>query len=260
MPDKVRLEKHDGIGELILNSPPANALSDKFLEQFQDKVRLAAEDCDIRSVLFRSEVPGIFMAGADLKKMLERSRGGLREYMNRVRHVLRDIETMPQPTVAIINGHALGGGCELALCCDFRFMCRGKGRIGLPEVNLGIIPAAGGTGRLPRLIGIGRSRDIIMMGETLTGKEALKTGLIDRLFEPEELLNESLKFAGGLAGRATRAIAAIKECLRTPYRDNSADAEEKDLTKFLSLVHDTEDAKEGVKAFNEKRKPDFRGR
>ncbi len=168
-------------------------------------------------------------------------------------------EAMPQPTIAVINGHALGGGCELAICCDFRFMCGGKGRIGLPEVNLGIMPAAGGTGRLPRLIGAARSRDIIMMGTILTAEEALNIGLIDRVYEPGALLDESRKFAGDLAGRATLAIAAIKECLRTPQGDTPPDADEKDLDRFLSLVHDTEDAKEGVKAFNEKRIARFRG-
>jgi enoyl-CoA hydratase/carnithine racemase len=253
LPDLVNLEKLDGIGEIILNSPPANALGDEFLEQLQESVRLATEAPDIRSVLFRSEVQGIFMAGADLKKMLERSREDLRQYMNRVRAILNDIEAMPQPTIAVINGHALGGGCELTLCCDFRFMCGGKGRIGLPEVNLGIMPAAGGTRRLPRLIGMAKSRDIIMMGAGLTGEEALGIGLIDRVYEPGALLDESRRFAGDLAGRATRAIAAIKACLRGTAPDGE------DLDRFLSLIHDTEDAKEGVKAFNERRTALFRG-
>nr|HID57716.1 hypothetical protein [Desulfobacterales bacterium] len=260
MSELVRLEKKEGVGEIIMNSPPANAMSKELLEQLSEIVDQIRDDREVRAVLLRSEVPKIFMAGADLKMMLSLGRDEFKQYIKRAQDIYNSLESLPQPTIAVISGHALGGGCELTLCCDFRFMSRKKARIGLPEVTLGLLPGAGGTQRLPRLIGMAKARELLIWGSQLTGEDALEIGLVDKVFEPDELLPESIKIAKELATKATLAIGKIKECLRVPPQEILSRGLEQELEGITYLFADTEDTKEGIAAFNEKRAPKYRGR
>ncbi len=174
----------------------------------------------------------------------------------RLQHVINKIEELPFPVIAAINGHAMGGGLELALACDFRFMALGKGRVGLPEVKLGLLPGAGGTQRLSRLIGKTRAKEMIYSSCLLDPGEALAWGLVDRVFPPEVLMQECLRYADEFAKRPGNAIAEIKACidkgLDKPIQ-HGLNLEMAALEKLLK----TDDAREGVTAFLEKRDPHF---
>ena len=166
---------------------------------------------------------------------------------------------MRKVVIAAIHGHALGGGCELALACDYRIMAAGKGLIGLPEATLGILPGAGGTQRLPRLVGQARAMDILLRGRAMGPEEALQIGLVDRVFEAGSFMEEVMTFAGQLAAGAGKAMghikAAVLEGIDLPM-DQALAVERRHGLSNLG----TRDAKEGLAAFAEKRKPDFQSR
>lgn len=261
MPEIIHLEKAGGVGQVIMDSPPANALSPALLAQMDQVLAAIEGDDDIRAVLFRSALPKIFMAGADLKYLLGLDEEGFRRYARTAQDLVNRVESLPKPTLAVLNGHTLGGGCEFCLACDFRYMTASKAAIGLPEVALGLLPGAGGTQRLTRLIGRGRATELLLTGRTLDGPGALAVGLVDRIFEDSEhLLAESLQMVETLAQGATRAIARIKACLRKAGEDSLSVGLDAELEGIVHLFTRTRDAKEGVTAFSEKRVPHFTGR
>jgi enoyl-CoA hydratase len=198
-----------------------------------------------------------FVAGADIKYMqglgvLEARRWG------RLGHACADLlETMPKPTLAAINGFALGGGCELALACDLRYAAT-SARLGQPEVSIGIIPGWGGTQRLARATGIGFAKELILTGRMVDAEEALQRGLVNAVFPPDELLEGALGVARGLASRSPVALAAAKDaCNRALGELGPNLAYEANL---FAMLFSTDDQKEGMAAFVEKRQPEFRGR
>ncbi|MBI5018246.1 MAG: enoyl-CoA hydratase/isomerase family protein [Deltaproteobacteria bacterium] len=260
MSDVVRWEKQDGVAHIILNSPPANAMSPQLMAQLDHAVGEVAGDRDCRAVVFRSEVKKVFMAGADLKYLLSLDEPGFREYIKSSQDTFNRIESLPKPTIAILSGHALGGGCEFSLCCDFRYMADSGALIGLPEVGLGLLPGAGGTQRLPRLIGRSKATELLLRGTTLKGPDALTIGLVDRVYPSESLLAESIRQAEELARGATEAIAQIKACLRASSQEALSAGLAQELDGIAYLFGRTEDSKEGLLAFNEKRPPAYKGR
>ncbi len=260
MPELIQIEKKNGVAHIILNSPPANAMSPELMQPLNDAVKQVGTDQDSRAVIFRSTVDKIFMAGADLKHLLSLKKEDFRRYIKIAQDILTRIEALSKPTIAILHGHTLGGGCELALCCDFRFMADAKALIGVPEVGLGLLPGAGGTQRLPRLIGRSKATDMLIRGTTLKGPDALAIGLVDRVFPPDQLLPEGIRVAEELAQGATQAIAQIKECLRIPSQKALSDGLAQELDGITYLFTQTHDAKEGIAAFNEKRPPKYSGR
>ncbi|UCF90605.1 MAG: enoyl-CoA hydratase/isomerase family protein, partial [Desulfobacterales bacterium] len=219
MADLVSLEKRNGVAHVIMNSPPANAMSVALMTQLTELLGQLETDAESRAVIFRSALEKIFMAGADLKHLLRVDAKGFREYIKFAQDLVNRIETLPKPTFAVLSGHALGGGCEFALACDFRYMSETKAIIGLPEVTLGLLPGAGGTQRLPRLIGRSKAVELLLTGNALKGPEALAIGLVDRIYPAEQLLEESVKVAAKLAQGATQAIGQIKACLRSSSQD-----------------------------------------
>jgi enoyl-CoA hydratase/carnithine racemase len=256
----VQLEKTDGVAHVILNSPPANAMSPELMQQLDDVVKELTADRESRAVVFRSGLEKIFMAGADLKHLLSLNGEDFQRYIKEAQDILCGIEELPQPTIAVINGHALGGGCELTLCCDFRFMADTKATIGVPEVKLGLLPGAGGTQRLPRLVGRSSATEMLLRGSTLTGPNALSIGLVDKVFPPDILLSESIRLAEELSQGATRAIAKIKECLRIPTQNLLTDGLAQELEGIGYLFTQSLDTKEGIEAFSQKRPPKYIGK
>jgi enoyl-CoA hydratase/carnithine racemase len=256
----VFLEKSKGVAHVIMNSAPVNAMSPELLQQLDELIGQLETDSEIRAVLFRSALKKIFMAGADLKHLLSLDEEDFREYIKFVQDLVNRIEMLPKPTIAVLNGHAMGGGCEFALACDFRYMSESKAMIGLPEVTLGLLPGAGGTQRLPRLIGRSKSTELLLTGKTLKGPDALAIGLADRVYPADQLLAESVKVAESLAQGATQAIGQIKACLRKPSHDLLDAGLTQELDGITYLFKHTQDAQEGIAAFNEKRAPKYQGR
>ena len=260
MPYQFLAMQQDGrILTITLNRPPSNALNRELGEELFRAFGEAEKMDDVTVVVVASALEKAFVAGADIKEMAAMSRDDSEAFSKLLQEANNTLARMKKVAIAAINGHALGGGCELALACDYRFMAAGKGLIGLPEATLGILPGAGGTQRLPRLVGLARAMDILLRGRAMGPEEALQIGLVDRVFEAESFMEEVMKFAGQLAAGAGKAMGYIKAAVREGI----------DLPMEQALVVErrygfanlgTHDAKEGLRAFAEKRKPDFQSR
>jgi len=210
-------------------------------------------------VVVASALEKAFVAGADIKEMAAMGRDDSEAFSKLLQDANDTLARMKKVVIAAINGHALGGGCELALACDYRIMAAGKGLIGLPEATLGILPGAGGTQRLPRLVGLSRAMDILLRGKAMGAEEALAIGLVDRVVEATGFMEEVMKFANQLASGAGKAMgyikAAVREGIDLPMEQALA-VERRYGMENLG----THDAGEGLRAFAEKRKPDFQSR
>jgi enoyl-CoA hydratase len=199
-----------------------------------------------------------FIAGADIKYMSGLGAAEAREWGNLGQETGRLLETMPKPTIAAVNGFALGGGCELALACDFRYAAS-TARLGQPEVNLGIIPGWGGTQRLARAVGIGAAKELVMTGRMVDADEAVRIGLVNAVFEPAELLEKTLEIARTLLAKGPLALAAAKAALNRALAGDHAENLRHEVEAFGELFASA-DAKEGMTAFGEKREPRFSGK
>jgi enoyl-CoA hydratase len=212
---------------------------------------------EVRVIVFTGAGDRAFIAGADIGEFAGRTPLEQRAIMNE-RRVFDEIATYPKPTIAMINGFALGGGCELAMACDIRIAGR-SAQLGQPEIRLGIIPGGGATQRLPRLVGTGRALRLILSGELIDASEAWRIGLVDTLVEDNELLQHTMTFARSLARYSPVTLrlakAAVAAALETPLSAGLAIERELFITAFAS-----EDRKEGVAAFLEKRNAEFTGR
>lgn len=241
-----------------LNRLPMNALSRAFGRELHSAFSEASRMDGVSVVVIASLSDRAFIAGADIQEMAGMSRKDSEEFSALLQEVNNLLAGMRKVVIAAIRGHALGGGCELALACDYRFMAAGKGRIGLPEATLGILPGAGGTQRLPRLVGLSRAMDLLLRGRSLTPEEALSIGLVDRVLEPGNFLDEVMAFANELAAGAGLAMgyikAAVREGMELPLSQALAVERKYGLENLGS-----HDAKEGLAAFAGKRKPQFTG-
>jgi len=247
-----------GIRQVVLDKPPANSLSLDLIDEIADTAAILQEDTATRVVVVRSAVPGMFMAGADLA-MVEQNWERIDEVAARLRRAFTAWERLRCPTIAAIDGHALGGGCEWALTFDFRCMARGRGRIGLPESQRGLLPAGGGTQRLARLLGRARTIDLAMRGRLLDADEAAAIGLVTSACEPGELGGETGRLAEELAGLAPLTLAAIKRIV-LEGEDLTLDEGLTLESKAMVELTKSADALEGVRSFLERRPPRFEGR
>jgi enoyl-CoA hydratase len=260
----LEIEKRQDIVFIYFNAPPANGLNMQMVQDLSDRLdELKESNVPVSCLIITSRVTDIFIAGADIKMIKAFMEGpdlvgDMVRSNTLLQNTINKIESLPFPVLAAINGHAMGGGLELALACDFRFMATGKARIGLPEVNLGLLPGAGGTQRLSRLIGKSRAKDIIFNARFLDAEAALSCGIVDRVFAPDALFPECMKYAEGLAGRAMRSIAVVKRCINQGLDGTMAQGLAIEMDAVKELLK-TMDAQEGVSAFIEKRKPVFRG-
>lgn len=253
----VSLQKDGPVAVVTFNRPPVNALSVQFLHEIDAAVQAVERDDEVRAVLFRSDIPGIFIAGADLHTFKEEATS--QAAMDAFHGCFNRLERLPKPTVAAVSGHALGGGCEFTLACDFRLMIDdGRSTIGLPEVTLGIFPGAGGTQRLPRIVGQAKALDIIMHGRRLGGQEALAAGLVHELLPADGFDEAVRKYAEKLASGPTKALAAAKAHVLAAFNMPIDEGLQAEAQAFLA-VRKTKDAAEGIEAFLEKRQPRFVG-
>jgi enoyl-CoA hydratase/carnithine racemase len=255
--ESVRVERDGAVATIRLDRPPANALAEAVSLELWDAAREVERDEAIRAVVVWGG-ERIFAAGADVKAMADFGPREVGASVGALEGALRHLEAIPKPVIAAINGYALGGGCELALACDFRYAAV-DARLGLPEIRLGIIPGAGGTQRLPRLVGLGRARDLIFTGRHIEADEALEMGLVDRVIAAERVYDEALERATAFAtGPAVAYRAAKLALLASANRPLEAGLDvERDLFRELFA---TQDQKEGMRAFLEKRDPRFTGR
>jgi enoyl-CoA hydratase len=220
-------------------------------------VELSGEE-STRVVVLTGAGEKAFAAGADIKYMSGLGVAEAKEWGALGHEATRLLETMPKPTIAAVNGFALGGGCELALACDIRYAAS-SAKLGQPEINLGIIPGWGGTQRLARVAGVGFAKDLILTGRTVDADEALRRGLIEAVFEPDELMEKTLERAREIASKSPLALAAAKAAVNRAFQGEHADNLEHEAESFGDLFA-SEDAKEGLAAFVERREPTFRGR
>jgi enoyl-CoA hydratase len=258
MPDRVLfLERFsdEHIAVLTFERPPLNAIDEQVVTELAEATAELAADDGTRAVLVRSALEGVFMAGADITEFERIAEEGIDRALL-VQHVFTGLAELPQPTVAAINGHALGGGLELALACDFRFASRTDGAlIGLPEVRLGLLPGAGGTQRLTRLVGPARATELIMKGIQLSPEQAAADGIVHFLVEPEELEPKSRDYTVRLARQAPIALRGIKRAIRAASSPDGLSVEAEAFREALA----SGDAQVGVKAFLEGEKPSFSG-
>lgn len=255
----ITMNKAGRVLTIVLNRPPTNPLNSEFGQELFNAFSEAEQMDDVTVVVITSALEKAFIAGADIKEMAAMGLDESEAFSKLLQGANNILSGMKKVVIAAINGHALGGGCELALACDYRFMAAGKGLIGLPEATLGILPGAGGTQRLPRLIGLAKARDIMLFGKVMGGEEALAIGLVDRVIAAENFLPEVMEFAAKLASGAGKALGCIKVAVNEGFDlplDQALVVERKYGLENLK----THDAKEGLTAFGEKRKPDFQNR
>jgi len=261
MSEEARLlsEREGAVLTLTINRPTAlNALDAATIRALAEAVGGVAATPEIRCVVLTGAGEKAFVAGADIAAMASLGPWEAHTFAA-LGHALGDaLEALPVPVIAAVNGFALGGGCELALACDFIFASRAA-RFGQPEVNLGLIPGFGGTQRLPRRIGVARARELIFTGEMIGAEEALRIGLVNKLCEPGELLPKARAAAAVIAAKPPLAIAEAKRALRRSEELPLSAGNQLEQQLFAGLFA-TADRREGMQAFLEKRPAKFQGR
>jgi enoyl-CoA hydratase/carnithine racemase len=257
MGEFVRLEVEGPVATIRLDRPPANAISRQVSDELRDAALEAGRQDEVRAVVVWGG-PKTFAAGADLKEVAGLGPKEIRPVVSALGEALNLLEEMPKVTIAAIEGYCLGGGCELALACDFRFAAQ-DATLGQPEIALGIIPGAGGTQRLTRLVGQARARDLIYSGRRVGADEALTLGLVDRVTPPGEAGRVAAEVAMRYANGPTLALAAAKEAMNAAALGDLRRGLGLERDVFVSLFG-TADQKEGVRAFLEKREPRFTGK
>ena len=254
----ISLTQEGAIGILTLNRPEAmNALNDELIGELNQAIDKIAQDDKIR-VLIVTGGDKVFAAGGDIKAMLKCGPWEAKNYVSPIHKAFNQIADLPKPTIAAITGFALGGGVELTLTCDFRIAAE-NAKFGFPEINLGIFPAAGGSQRLPRLIGMSKAKELMFTGDTIDAATALSIGLLNQVVVKEEVMEQAIKLAKKLAAKPPLAIKNLKESMHNVFNMDLNMGLNMELEKLCSLFV-TEDQKEGMNAFIEKTKPVFKGR
>ena len=246
------------VGFITLDKPPANSYDKDFMDEMGAAVDAAASDDAVKAVIVRSASKRFFCAGADIKAFLANDTAGNMAMIEKGHEVLASIARIPKVFIALVEGHALGGGLEISLACDLRFGARGSYKLGVPEVTLGLLPGNGGTQRLSRIIGVPRALDLMITGRQLSPGEAHGLGILNRLFPAAEAADKTREYAEALAGGATTAIGEIKLATYAGVDGRIADGLARER-EGIARLFETADAREGLSAFTEKRKAEFTG-
>ncbi len=256
--NNIVLERRGRVAVITINRPEKlNALNIATRREIVDAFESLRDDASIRVVVITGAGEKAFIAGADIGEFAGRTALQQREIMRGCRS-FDGMEDFPKPVIAMINGYALGGGCELAMACDIR-IASSQAKLGQPEIKLGIIPGGGGTQRLPRLIGEGKAMELILTGEMISAEEALRLGLVNQVTPPAELEARTMELANRIAEMSPVALMAAKQAVKSASRlDLRAGLDTE--TDLFALSFSSEDKEEGVRAFLEKRKPEFKGK
>src|SRR5271169_4974711 len=246
MGEFIKLEIADGIGTILLNRPPINALNDQLTSELADAAQVASESDEIRAVIIYGGEK-VFAGGADIKQMAEASYAEMAVRSGRLQAAMGLVAGIPKPVVAAITGFALGGGLELALCADFRVVGE-SAKFGVPEILLGVIPGLGGTQRLPRLIGPARAKNLIHTGRFADAEEALRIGLVDQVVPDAEVYRAATRFAGQFVSGPALALRAAKQAIDTGL-DVGLDAGLEVERLHFAALFATEDQKLGMQSF-----------
>lgn len=257
--NNVRFQKEDAIAVIMIDRPKAlNALNYETLQELLYCFGLLEKAKEIRAVILTGGGEKAFVAGADIAYMQELDALAAAEFAGLGHKVMTAIENLPQPVIAAVNGFALGGGCELALACDFRIAAE-NAKFGQPEVNLGVIPGFGGTQRLPRLIGKGLASELLYTGNIIDAAEAMRIGLVNRVVASDQLLETCRKAANKIAAKGPIAIRLCKKTVNTGVEMDLDRANSYEAIQFGQCFA-SEDQKEGMRAFLEKRAAVFQGK
>lgn len=252
------VEKEGNLAVVKLNRPPVNSLSAKSYSEIYEAFCELEKDDEVRAIIVTGAGEKAFGAGLDVIDVAGKTIPECSQFLDVVRKCLDKVSGIPKPTVAALFGFVFGGGCELALCCDLRISTP-DANIGCPEINLGIMPGSGGTQRLPRLLGVGKAKELLLMGDTVSGEEAYRIGLVNKVVPKESLMEEAKGWAKKLASKPRVASALIKNAIDSGMNMDlpSALTYEKEC---FTLTYVSEDGREGIAAFAEKRKPNFKGK
>jgi enoyl-CoA hydratase len=251
------VQKEDRIAVVTINRPPANALSHATLKELDALLDDLERDGQVKAIVLTGE-GRFFIAGADIKEFTQLLPTDAEAMAKTGQQLFERLETFPKPVIAAINGACLGGGLELAMACHIR-LAAPEAKLGLPELNLGIIPGFGGTQRLPRLVGRGKATQMILTSEMIDGEEALRIGLVEAVYPLEQLLDEAKKLAGVIAQKSAVALRLALEAVHAGTVRGKAEGMQREAELF-GEAFGSEDVKEGVAAFLEKRKPQFADR
>ncbi|MDE2180718.1 MAG: enoyl-CoA hydratase/isomerase family protein [candidate division NC10 bacterium] len=255
----LELRMEGSLAIILLNRPKAlNAINLMMVGELEQAVGQVRDDPGVRVVVITGAGDKAFAAGADITEFKTMSQIDAWMFVQRLQRLFLEIERLPKPVIAAVNGYALGGGCELMMACDIIYASDAV-RIGQPEINLGIIPGAGGTQRLARLIGKQRAKELVLTGETIGAQEAWGLGLLNKVVPADHLMVEVRKLADKLAIKGPLAVRAAKEAIEDGY-DMALERALAHEAQLFALCFATEDRAEGVNAFLEKRPPNFKGK
>lgn len=251
-----KVNTEDNIARVIIDNPPANALGSPVTLELDRIINELAKDNSIRAIIFTG-AGSFFIAGADIKEIIRISSSREGEGLASKGHeVLGKIEAMEKPVIAAVNGHCLGGGLELAMACHIRIAAE-RARFGLPEITLGIIPGFGGTQRLPRLVGLSKGIEMILTGDMISAQEARSIGLINKVVPDQDLMREALGIAKKISSKGMVAVSSAMKAVREGYQVSLKDGLKVE-SRYFGSICETEDMKEGLSAFIEKRQPRFK--
>jgi enoyl-CoA hydratase len=257
--DHLLYEKREGIGFITFNRPNVlNALNRKLVAELNEVLIAAREDGEVRVLILTGAGEKSFVAGADISELAVQTPAGGKETAAFGQGVLQRLESMGKPSIAAINGFALGGGCEVALACSIRLASK-TAKLGQPEVKLGIITGYGGSQRLTRLCGKGIALELCLTGEMISAEEALRIGLVNHVYEPADLMPAAVALARKIVANPPHSIQYTMEVIERGAEMPLSEAQYLETTLF-GLCAATEDMREGTRAFLEKRPPQFRGK